>query len=278
MKDFFRNNGILILIIAVLLTAILAVCSAIMGMSPVSNLLGVLATPFRAAAGAIASWTEDQYSYAFRYQELVEENELLRTQLTELQKQILAAQDSNRQNELLRSLLGLAERQPDLEFQDATVTTRAVSNWSFTLTVNQGSVQGVKQGDCVVDQYGNLVGVVSRVGLNWAEVATIVDPSIEVGARLPRTDDEAVLEGDFSLMLQRRVKLSYLPEATLPISGDRITTSGLGGRYPADLFIGTVESVHTEASGLAQYAVVAPAADLEHVRYVFVIKGFEAVE
>ncbi len=278
MKDFFRNNGILILIIAILLTAIFAVCSAILGMSPITNLLGVLASPFRAGANAIAAWTEDQYSYAFRYQELLEENELLRAQLAELQDQILAAQDSNRQNELLRSLLGLAEQKPDLEFQEASVTTRAVSNWNFTLTVNQGSAHGVKEGACVVDQYGNLVGIVSKVGLNWAEVATIVDPSIEVGARLPRTDDEAVLEGDFSLMLQRRVKLSYLPENTLPISGDRITTSGLGGRYPADLLIGTVESIHTEVNGLTQYAVIAPAADLEHVRYVFVIKGFDAVE
>lgn len=278
MKDFFRNNGILILIIAILLTAILTVCSAILGMSPVTNLLGALAAPFRAGANAIASWMEDQYSYAFRYQELVEENERLRAQVAELQKQNLAAQDSNRQNELLRSLLGLAEQKPDLEFLDATVITRAVSNWSFTLTVNQGSAQGVEQGNCVVDQYGNLVGIVSKVGLNWAEVATVVDPSIELGVRLPRTDDEAVLEGDFSLMLQRRVKLSYLPENTLPTSGDRVATSGLGGRYPADLLIGTVESVHTEVNGLTQYAVVAPASDLEHVRYVFVIQGFEAAE
>lgn len=278
MKDFLRNNGILILIIAILLTAIVGVCSAILGMSPITNLLGVLATPFRAGADAVAAWTEERYNYAFRYDELVEENEQLRAQLAQLQKEITAAQDSNRQNELLRELLGLAEKRPDLEWHDATVTARAVSNWNFTLTINQGSTKGVEAGNCVVDEYGNLVGIVSKVGLNWAEVASVVDPSIELGARLPRTDDEAVLEGDFSLMLEQRVRLSYLPENSLPISGDRVTTSGLGGRYPADLLIGTVESIHTEVTGLTQYAVVAPAADLEHVRYVFVIKGFDAAQ
>lgn len=278
MKDFFRNNGLLILIIAVLLTAIVTVCSAILGMSPLSNLLGILATPFRAGADAIAAWTEERYSYAFRYAELVEENELLRAQLAELQKEILAAQDSNRQNELLRSLLGLAENRPDLEWQEATVTARTTDNWNFTLTINQGSAGDVKEGDCVVDQYGNLVGIVSQVGLNWAEVATVIDPSTELGARLPRTDDEAVLEGDFSLMLQRRVRLSYLPENTLPISGDRVATSGLGRRYPAGLVIGTVESILTDDNGLTRSAVIAPAADLEHVRYVFVIKNFDAAE
>lgn len=278
MKDFLRNNGILILVIAILLTAIVGVCSAILGMSPITNLLGVLATPFRAGADAVAAWTEERYNYAFRYDELVEENEQLRAQLAELQKEITAAQDSNRQNELLRELLGLAEKRPDLEWHDATVTTRAVSNWNFTLTINQGSTKGVEPGNCVVDEYGNLVGIVSKTGLNWAEVASVVDPSIELGARLPRTDDEAVLEGDFSLMLERRVRLSYLPKNSLPISGDQVTTSGLGGRYPADLVIGTVESIHTEVTGLTQYAVVAPAADLEHVRYVFVIKGFDAAQ
>lgn len=277
MKDFFRNNGVLILIIAVLLTAIVGVCSAILGMSPITNLLGVLATPFRAAADAVAGWTEERYNYAFRYEELLEENELLRAQLAELLKEIVDAQDANRQNALFREVIGLAERHSDFDFEDASITSRAVSNWNFTFTVNKGSNVGVEEGDCVVDQYGNLVGVVTKVGLNWSEVASVVDPSIELGARLPRTDDEAVLEGDFSLMLERRVRLSYLPENTLPISGDRVTTSGLGDRYPADLVIGTVESIHDEVSGLTQYAVVAPAADLEHVRYVFVIKSFDVV-
>ena len=56
MKEFLHKNGILILIIAVLLTAILGVGAAILDMSPLSNLLGVLASPFRAAADAMANW------------------------------------------------------------------------------------------------------------------------------------------------------------------------------------------------------------------------------
>lgn len=278
MKEFLRNNGILILIIALLLTAIVAVCAEILGMSPFSNLLGVLSTPFREGADAVAAWTQERYNYAFRYDELMEENAVLRTQLAQMQEEILAAQDANRQNEQYRQLLGLTPRHQSFELEDATITSRSTSNWNYTMTLNKGSHVDVEVGDCVIDEFFNLVGVVSQVGLNWSKVAAVVDPSTELGVRLPRTDDVAVLEGDFSLMLEQRVKLDYLPKDSTPISGDYVTTSGLGDQYPAGLVVGRVSSLHPDDNGLTRYAVVEPAADLDGVRYVFIIKSFEVVQ
>ena len=278
MKDFLRKNGILILVIALLVAAILGVLSAIFDLSPLSNLLGTITSPFRAAANAMADWIEYQYNYAYSYDDLVEENEMLRTRLAELQRELTAALDANRQNERLRELIGLAERHKEFQFEDAMITDRSVSNWNSIVTINKGSNVGIEPNDCVVDEYGNLAGVVSQVGLNWAEVATLVDPSIELGARLPRTDEEAVLEGDFTLMLDGKMKLSYLPEGCVPIAGDQVLTSGLGDLYPAGLLMGTVESLHEEDSGFTRYAVVTPAADIGQMRYVYVIKSFDVVE
>ena len=277
MKDFLRQNGILLVVIAVLCAALIGVLSALLNFSPVSNLVGVLSTPFRSVVAAVADWVEDRYNYSFQYDELVEENETLRQQVADLQEQIREAQDANRQNELYRELLGLAEKRSDFELEDATVTLHTTSNWNSTLTINKGSNVDVAVGDCVVDAYGNLVGVVSEVGLNYSVLSTVIDPSTEIGGRIPRTDDNAVLEGDFTLMREGRLKLSYLPENSQLISGDQITTSGLGDIYPSGLVVGTVESIHTEADGLTRYAVVTPAADLDDLRYVFVIKDFDVV-
>ena len=277
MKDFLRQNGILLVVIAVLCAALIGVLSALLNFSPVSNLVGVLSTPFRSVVAAVADWVEDRYNYSFQYDELVEENETLRQQVADLQEQIREAQDANRQNELYRELLGLAEKRSDFELEDATVTLHTTSNWNSTLTINKGSNVDVAVGDCVVDAYGNLVGVISEVGLNYSVLSTVIDPSTEIGGRIPRTDDNAVLEGDFALMREGRLKLSYLPENSQLISGDQITTSGLGDVYPSGLVVGTVESVHTEADGLTRYAAVAPAADLDALRYVFVIKDFDVV-
>ena len=79
-------------------------------------------------------------------------------------------------------------------------------------------------------------------------------------------------------MAQGRLKLTYLPENTELITGDLVLTSGLGGNYPSDLVVGSIESIHTDASGMSRYAVLIPSADLDSLVQVFIIKDFEIVE
>ena len=278
MKQFFRNNGALILIAAVLLAAVLAVGAFILGRDPLADVLGVITTPFRSLSSAAAEWVEDRYDRAFRYDALEESNEELKSRVADLEKLERNYEDAVRQNELYRELLGLAQKRSDFVFEEATVTQRTTSSWARTATLNKGSKQDVEKDDCVVDQYGNLVGIVTEVDYNSCIMSYITDAEVELGGRVARTDDAAILEGDFTLMLNGRLKLSYLPEDTELISGDQITTSGLGLVYPAGLVVGTIESIHTEANGLDRYAVVKPAADLEEQKYVFIIKEFDVVE
>ena len=60
--------------------------------------------------------------------------------------------------------------------------------------------------------------------------------------------------------------------------GDLVLTSSMGGNYPSDLVVGSIESIHTDASGISRYAVIAPAADLDSLVQVFIIKDFDIVE
>lgn len=103
-------------------------------------------------------------------------------------------------------------------------------------------------------------------------------PGLELGGQLARTGGAAILEGDFALMGEGKLKLSYLPENAELIAGDLVTTSGRGGVYPAGLAVGHVEEVHTEASGMTRYAVIVPETDLDGLKQVFVIKEFTIVE
>ncbi len=278
MKQFFRDNGILIVLAAVLLAGILAVGSALMGGNPLATALSWITTPVRSASTAVAEWVENRYDRAFRFDALVQENEALRQQVAELTDAAQQGYDALRQNELYRNLLGLAEKRSDLVFEEAAVTRRSTSQWERTLTLNKGAKQDVAVGDCVVDEYGNLVGLITETDYNSCVMSSILDPDVELGVRVARTDDNAILEGDFTLMLEGLLKLSYLPENTQLLSGDRITTSGLGLVYPAGLTVGTLRSIHTEANGLDRYGVVEPAADFDSLRYVFIIKDFDVVE
>lgn len=274
MKRFFRSNGFLVVIVALLLAGLIALGLSFFGVNPLTNLGEIVATPFRNLSASVAEWVQGRYDRTFRYEELQAENDALRRMLADMEAAAREGEDAVRENERLKELLGLAKQRPELAYEDAMITRRATSNWEADVTLNKGTSDGVAVNDCVIDQYGNLVGVVEEVGLNWSLVSTILDPDVEVGGRIARTDDDAILEGDFALMQNKQMKLSYLPADTQLVSGDQVITSGLGGVLPAGLMVGTIRSLYTEADGLTRYAVVDPAADIEDLRYVYVITDF----
>ncbi len=284
MKDFLRNNGILILIIALLLSLITAVLSFTFGgiANPFANLAGVAATPFRNGFHSLVTWTEGVYSDAFEREKLLQELEELKKENAQLRAKAREGEAASRENERLRDLLGLKEKRSDFDLESATVTAHGSDNWASTLTISKGLTADVAAGDCVVDQYGNLVGIVNKVGLNWSTLITVVDMDLGMGALIARTDGAAIAEGDFTLMAEKKLKLTFLPDGEQLLAGDTILTSGLvsGGSaaYPSGLVVGYVEQVRPEYSGMSDYAILTPAADLDSLEQVFVIKDFDVVE
>ena len=274
MRQFFRNNGGLLVVAAVLLAAVLALGAQILGFDPLTSALEVLATPFREASSAVTGWTQEQYDRTFRYEELAAENEALRQRVAELERDAIAGQDAQRENERMRDLLGLAEQRPELQYRDAAVVRRSSSNWSSNFTIDRGTLGDVEAGDCVIDQYGYLLGVVTEASPNSSLVTTILDPTLELGGRVARTDEDAILEGDFTLMLEGLLRLSFVSENAKLVTGDQVTTSGLGGVYPPGLVVGSVKTLYVEEDGISRYAQVEPAGDVTGTRYVYVIVDY----
>ena len=280
MKKFFRQNGILLLVIALLLSILIGLTSALMGgnADPLSNVVNTVTAPVRGGIAAVLDWAEGVYTYVFRYGEIQDELDSLRAQVAELEEQVREGQEASRENEQLRELLNLQQRRQDFEFEAARVTGRSTDNWESTLTLSKGSSDGVQAGNCVITETGVLVGVVSKVGLNWSAVSTVISTDTEMGGIVSRTYSAGVLEGDFSLMQEGKLKLNYLPDSAQLVSGDEVITSGRGEVYPAGLVVGQVEGVFTDPSGMTRYAVVVPDVDLEQLVEVFVIKSFDIVE
>lgn len=280
MKDFLKNNGVLILIAAVLLSLITAVVSYTFGgvADPITNVFGVIATPFRNAFHAMVSWSEGVYSDTFERESMEAELSALKKENAQLRRQALDVETTKQENERLKTLLGLRQERQDFEWTDAKVTAHGSYNWAATLTVNKGTASEVQAGDCVVDQYGYLVGVVSVTGLNWSTVRTVVDVDLEMGGLIARTDEAAILEGDFALMGQGKLKLTYLPEDAEILPGDTILTSGLKSgdeaTYPAGLVVGTVDQLLRDESGMSDYAVLTPSSELNGLEQVFIITDF----
>ena len=109
MKDFFRRNGILILIAAILLALVTAVVSALLGgtADPLSNLANILTTPIRNGINAVANWTEERYSDVFEQEQLKQENEDLKQRVAELEQMEREYETALQENERYRDLLDL---------------------------------------------------------------------------------------------------------------------------------------------------------------------------
>lgn len=265
------------------LAAIVAVLLSVMGFfsttsAPLPNLAGILAGPFRSASAAVSETVGRWADYFTRFDELEEENRQLKEQIAEMEETVRQAQADREENVRLREIAGLREQRRDLHWESARILDQDTSNWSSLLTVNKGTAHDVAVGDCVITSSGYLVGVVTKAGLNWSTVRTILDSDSSIGATVFRSGCNALAQGDFALMSEGRLMLNYLGAGPDVIAGDLIVTSGLGEYYPSQLVIGHVDEVLTSDNGLAQYAVLTPDAALEDLVQVFIITSFDIVD
>ncbi len=277
MKNFFNKTGIWILAAAVVIVLTLSILSAA-GTGLLNNIAGTIASPFRSAGAAIGNWFDSISDKFESVETLKKENEELRKRVAELEDANRQAQTDSQENQRLRNLLNLRQQRRDFQFESAKVTQYENSNWASTLTLNRGTSSGVAVNNCVVDENGALVGVVTEAGLNWCTVATVLDTQAQFGATVFRTGESSVAMGDLSLMHSGKLKLNYLTGTNPPVGGDLVLTSGLGGYYPSGLVIGTVEDVRTDDSGLTQYAVVQPRVTPADLVEVFIITSFDVVD
>ena len=279
MRRFFTKHGLLVLSAAAAVMVILTLVTYFSNNTDaLTNVVNVVASPFRSASAAVSGWVEGKIRFAEEYDALEEENAALKIRLAELEEELRQAREDSQENATLRTLLDLREQRRDFQLESARITEGDVSNWASTVTLDVGTDYGVEIGDCVITAEGYLVGSITDAGSSWSTCTTLIDTQASFGAKVFRTGEVAVARGEFSRMGEGLLELQYLSGDSGAMVGDLIVTSGLGGYYPSDLVIGYVREVMTGDDGLAQYAVLQPAADLDGLRQVFVVKDFTIVE
>ena len=276
MRQFFTSKTFIsICIIGMLLLAMIAVSSVDRGKVTVfEDIVGIIVTPIQNIVTTISDKSGDFVAIFSEHDKLIEENEQLRDKLSELENGAREAEQARIENEALKGMLDIKQSNPDFKFCPALVVATDHSGYSYTVTLNAGSADGIKRRDVVMTAEG-VAGYVAEVGTTWCKVTTILDSSCEMGVMITRTQDIGVLEGDFSLANDGLCKVSYLPNDVQLSSGDSVVTSGIGGIFPAGLVIGNVQELKPEKHGISQYAVTSPAVDIENLENVFVITSFE---
>lgn len=278
MKDSHVKKGLYALVAALLVALIAAVSMAVTARG--TDLAYALSEPvMRPLKGVMTSLVESLervYGYVYRYDSIMAENAELRARIAELEEDYREYNEIIQENDRFRALLGFKERHAgeDYELEPVTVISWTASNFASTFTINRGSGSGIELHDAVVTADGYLVGIVTGVGNTTATVTTLLDTTMSVGALMEGTGETGIVEGNFALFREEKLRLGYLEGAAGLIIGDTVLTSGRGGTLPGGLVVGYIERLREDPAGGGSYAIVDPAADINSVTEVYVITDF----
>ncbi len=272
---FFEKNKFKIIIAAVafVIVVIIAVSSVTGAKIPViSDTVNFIISPFQKVAVGIYDGVGDFFAMLRSNKNYVRENELLKERIAALEDTIRKNDDYAMENDRLRQMLELKQKNTEFEYIAADITSSDMTNWSKTFTIDKGLVDGVEK-NCAVITVNGLVGHVSDVGRTWARVVSIIDSTSSVGATITRLNVNAVVNGDLALSSDSKCVMNYLIKDTNVEIGDYVVTSGNGGIYPRGLYIGKVAQLNDDVSGLSREAIIEPGVDFYDVDEVLIIKN-----
>lgn len=283
MRNYLKRTGGRVALVVAALVLVVALSSALLGgrAGLLRNVTGDVAVPVKKAAAAAVEWLEGIYGYIYQYDQLQAENNSLRAQLAEAQLAAVNAAELEEENAHLKELLNFRQSHTDYVLEPAKLISWSASNWSSSFTISKGSsnaAQEISVGDCVITEYGALVGTITELGDTWATVRTVVDSSTSVGALVGQAQSAGMCIGDFALMKQQQLKLTYLVDGAQMVEGDAVLTSGKGENIPQGLVIGYIVEVSAEAGGQTTYGVVEPACDMGTLSSVYIVTDFTVVE
>ena len=206
--------------------------------TPVRMVGAVVATPFNAIGNVFTNLSAPQETLS----ELKKQNEELTSELAQLT-------EAEKTAERLEGLLGLQSTY-NLQSTAARIIGTTGDAWSQTVTIDKGSANGFEIGMPVCNS-GGVIGQIIEVSAATSTVRLINDENSGVSAMVQSTRAQGILQGqpDGTLML------SYVPADADVKVGDVIITSGLGGRFPKGLPLGTVSSV-SRAANATYYTIV----------------------
>ena len=274
MKHFFSTRIRVVLIVAVLLAVVLGVVSSLTDLNLAGMAVQGILTPIRTGASKLTDLAEQFYGYMFNYETITAENEALKEQVAKLQEDARNADSAARENQRLRELLELKNTNEDYQLVDGYIIARSSNDWSNTFTINRGTNVGIEPGMCAVTQSGELVGLVSEVGGNYAVVKSVLDSSLEISATIASSGYNGMVQGGYASGLAGLLRMNYLPSSAVIRNNDQVVTSG-STVYPRNLILGHVIDAGFDDTGVAKYALLEPAVNLGSLEQVFIITHFD---
>jgi len=159
-----------------------------------------------------------------------------------------------------------ALRQEQGDWLTAPVISRRTEGWWQQLELGAGSLEGLSYG-AVVTGPGGVLGRIASVTPSTARVTLLTDPSSRVGVELKGSRGQGLLVGEGT----SRPRLRFLDKDVEVQPGDVVLTSAASSLYPANLVVGVVQTVNSQAQP-APEALVQLSAPVDAIDWVRVLR------
>ena len=274
---FFKKykNRMIVSLIAIILIVIIGVTnSERLKLTAMERFLGNAFSPIQKFIFSIGRNVYEFFGSIKNISNLMEENEELQLKIAKLEEENRRYEDLIGKSEYIINEKKLLES-TNYKLIPAQVAGKEPGNWFNRFTIDKGSNDGIEKGDTViqaveVDEEIVLEGVVGRVvevGDNWSKVISIIDENNNISFKVIRTQDGGIVSGSLDGNLN-----GYLFDSKADVmKGDKLFSSGLGGVYLPDLYIGEITDVIKEDEDLTKKIKVKPAVDFKKLYKVYVI-------
>ncbi|RHB08053.1 rod shape-determining protein MreC [Coprobacillus sp. AM42-12AC] len=207
--------------------------------------------------------------------DVYDENKKLKTKLdsyanVEAENEILTTEIDK-----LKKITEIDYLPSDYQTKVATVQIRDQTNWNDEITIDLGSMNDIQEGMVVCDSKG-MVGVVSKVTEISSTVSLITseNPSNQIPVMVVNGDQVVYGLLENYRVNSQKLNITLLSNIDKLEKGAKIYTSGLGGdgKSPKGIYIGKAKKLVTQTDGTTTTLMVTPAANMEDLSYVSVIK------
>lgn len=216
---------------------------------------------------AVTTSVKVSFSTLFAIRRLVSENATLNQEVNQLAFENARLKSSQNENSALRKALNFSE-QSSFKLLPVETLTLDATGFSQTIIIDKGENHDIYVNQPIIVQPGLLVGKVTKVYPNSAEVTLITDPAIVINGEVVDSSARGLIKGEHGLGLS----LDLVTQNELIKTGDMVITSGLSEDFPRGLLIGKISAIRSSNTDLFQKAFVSPAADLRGTRFLFAIQ------
>ena len=192
----------------------------------------------------------------------------LRQQLAEQRQRAQQNEQLVLENQRLRGILNLQERQWPGTLA-AQVVYDAADPYTRKVVLDKGERQGVHLASPVIDEFG-VIGQVTRVFPMSSEVTLITDRDHAIPVVNVRTGARGVAYGETTRNADA-LELRFMAANSDVTVGDMLTTSGVDGVYPAGLPVARVDKVERRTEAVFARIECMPIAMVAGTRHVLVL-------